>query len=103
MAYFQVCLSAPAPEHDKVTSPEDLKFLKDTNALKVQEIPTRENGSFGDQSSSSHFNESWPSTEQNGSHSTMVSDVTSPEMSQQMKEWLAGKPDKPVTKSTLGW
>lgn len=105
--FAQVCLSAPAiPQHQQVTSPEDLQFLKDVSALKIQEIPTRENGSFADQSSSSQFNESWPSsTEQTGSLGTPVSDSTlaSPEMSQQMREWLTGQDAKPATKSTLGW
>jgi hypothetical protein len=87
-----------------VSSPEDLKFLKETNTIKSQEVPTRENGSIADMSSTSQFNESWPSTERTGSLGTPLSDgtVSSPEMTQEMKDWLEGQ-DKPVTNSTLGW
>ncbi|KAK3754029.1 hypothetical protein QZH41_020295, partial [Actinostola sp. cb2023] len=98
------CLSVPVSSQQQVTSPEDLKFLKESNVLKVQEIPTRENGSFADQSSTSQFNESWPSTEQAGSLGTPLSEgtISSPEMTQQMREWLAGQ-DKPASNATLGW
>ncbi|XP_031558940.1 uncharacterized protein LOC116295299 isoform X2 [Actinia tenebrosa] len=104
----KVCLSAPYTSKDtqhQVSSPEDLKFLKETNTLRTaQEIPTRENGSTADLSSTSQFNESWPSTERTGSLGTPLSDgtVSSPEMSQQMREWLEGQ-EKPVGNSTLGW
>lgn len=45
-------------------SPADEKFLQRTNHIKVHEIPTRENGTIDpDHSTSSKFDESWPSTE----------------------------------------
>ena len=45
-------------------SPADEKFLQHTNHITIHEIPTRENGTRDpDQSSSSKFDESWPSTE----------------------------------------
>lgn len=108
VSYLQVCLSAPYFPQDtqhQVSSPEDLKFLKETNTLRTaREVPTRENGSTADLSTTSQFNESWPSTERTSSLGTPLSDgtVSSPEMSQQMREWLEGQ-EKPVENSTLGW
>ena len=44
-------------------SPADEKFLQHTNHIKIHEIPTRENGTIDpDHSTSSKFDESWPST-----------------------------------------
>lgn len=60
----QICLSPGRKKEDLVISPADEKFLQKTNDMKIHEIPTRENGTTDpDHSSSSKFDESWPSTE----------------------------------------
>ncbi|XP_048588476.1 uncharacterized protein LOC5510964 isoform X1 [Nematostella vectensis] len=86
---------------EKVNSPEDLKFLDGVNKLKIHEVPTRENGLPAD-SSSSQFNESWPSTDRTLSVGTPQSVISTPEMTQPMREWLKKREGGP-TKSTLGW
>ena len=57
----KTCLSPERKEEDQVLSPADKQFLHKTNT--IHEIPTRENGVTADESSSTQFNESWPSTE----------------------------------------
>lgn len=62
-------------------SPADEKFLRQTNHIKIHEIPTRENGTVDhDHSSSSKFDESWPSTER-ALVSTPEADTTGTETS----------------------
>ena len=60
----QICLSPNHRKEETSISSADEKFLKQTDRMKIHEIPTRENGTIDpDQSSSSKFDESWPSTE----------------------------------------
>lgn len=61
---FKLCLS-PHRKEDYIKNPEDEKFLRKTNQMRrIHEIPTRENGTTElNHSSSSKFDESWPSTE----------------------------------------
>jgi len=77
----KICLS---PDHKKevhMKSPADEKFLRQTNHIKIHEIPTRENGTVDpDHSSSSKFDESWPSTER-ALVSTPEADTTGTETS----------------------
>lgn len=77
----QICLSPGRKKEDLVISPADEKFLQKTNDMKIHEIPTRENGTTDpDHSSSSKFDESWPSTER-AMVSTPEADINISEMS----------------------
>ena len=61
---FKLCLSPDNKMEHFIKNPEDEKFLRKTNQMRIHEIPTRENGTtVMDHSSSSKFDESWPSTE----------------------------------------
>lgn len=61
---LQICLSPSHRREEISKSSSDDKFLQQADHIKIYEIPTRENGTTDlDQSSSSKFEESWPSTE----------------------------------------
>ena len=99
--FLQICLSPGRRTEDRVKSPADEEFLQKTNHMKIHEIPTRENGTTDpNQSSSSKFDESWPSTER-VMVSTPEADTDISEMSKTPTSEGSDLPLQPLPDSTL--
>ncbi|XP_068687048.1 proline and serine-rich protein 3-like isoform X1 [Montipora foliosa] len=97
----KICLSPNHRKEETPISPADEKFLKQTDHMKIHEIPTRENGTIdADQSSSSKFDESWPSTER-VMVSTPEADAESPITSKTHSSEGTEIPFRPLPHSTL--
>ncbi|KAJ7333105.1 hypothetical protein OS493_018280 [Desmophyllum pertusum] len=97
----KICLSPDHRKEDQMKSPADKKFLQQTNHIKIHEIPTRENGTTEpDQSSSSKFDESWPSTER-AMVSTPEADTEGTERSKTPSSDRSDFPLRPLPNSTL--
>lgn len=97
----KICLSPSHGREETSKSPSDDKFLRQADHMKIHEIPTRENGSTDlDQSSSSKFEESWPSTER-AMVSTPEVDAESFSLSKTTSSEGTDIPFKPLPDSTL--
>lgn len=98
---LQICLSPSRGKEETSKSPADDKFLRQTDHMKIHEIPTRENGTTDlDQSSSSKFEESWPSTER-AMVSTPEGDAESSGLSKTPSSEGTDIPFQPLPDSTL--